>query len=99
MNQKYTAVIRKSHQEYVAICMELNVSARGMDLFEVENNLKSAIEIYLHDLEDSPDTIVNPISTEEFLEFLRDTEPDGYQEFNQGMMLRPLELHEVRAYV
>jgi len=27
MEQKYTAIIRKSKLEYVAICLELNVSA------------------------------------------------------------------------
>ncbi len=31
MRQKYTAIIRKSKLEYVAICLELNVSARGED--------------------------------------------------------------------
>gem|GEM_PF-4160988 len=33
---KYTAIIRKSQLEYVAVCLELNVSARGEDLPDVE---------------------------------------------------------------
>jgi hypothetical protein len=35
MDQKYTALIRKSKLEYVAICLELNLSARGEDLADV----------------------------------------------------------------
>ena len=36
MNQKYTAIIRKSKLEYVAVCLELNLSARGETLADVE---------------------------------------------------------------
>ena len=43
----YTAIIRKSKLEYVGICLELNISARGKDLLEVETNLKNAITDYL----------------------------------------------------
>jgi len=34
--QEYTAIIRKSKLEYVAICLELNVSASGVDLSDIE---------------------------------------------------------------
>jgi predicted RNase H-like HicB family nuclease len=44
MRKQYTAIVRKSRLEYVAICLELNVSARGEDLADVEKNLRSAIE-------------------------------------------------------
>jgi predicted RNase H-like HicB family nuclease len=50
MGKKYIAIIRKSKLEYVAICLELNVSARGDDLADVEKNLKGAIELYLEDV-------------------------------------------------
>ncbi len=30
--KRYTAIIRKSKLEYIAICLELNLSARGEDL-------------------------------------------------------------------
>ena len=36
MESKYTAIVRKSKFEYVAVCLELNVTARGDDLAEVE---------------------------------------------------------------
>ena len=98
MGKKYTAIVRKSKLEYVAICLELNVSARGDSLADVEKNLRAAIEIYLEDLKDYPHTAVAPISTEEFIEFIRDTEPEWYKEPAEGLILRPLEIHEVPSY-
>jgi len=98
MKDKYTAIVRKSRLEYVAICLELNVSARGEDLASVEKNLRDAIESYLEDLKENPETVAEPISTEEFIEFLRDTEPEWYQEPGEGLILRPLEVHEVPSY-
>ncbi len=98
MQRKYTAIIRKSRLEYVAVCLELNVSARGEDLADVERNLKSAIELYLADIKEHPETMVSPISIDEFIEFLRDTEPEWYREPEEGLVLRPLEIHEVPSY-
>ena len=98
MEQKYTAIIRKSKLEYVAICLELNVSARGDDLADVEKNLKSAIESYLVDLKEYPETARSPIPIDELIEFLKDTEPDWYKEPGEGLILRPLEVHEVPSY-
>lgn len=98
MQQKYTAIIRRSKLEYVAICLEVNVSARGDDLADVEKNLKAAIELCLEDLKEYPETVRSAISTDELIEFLRDTEPDWYGEPGEGMMLRPLEVHEVPSY-
>lgn len=98
MRKKYTAIVRKSKLEYVAICLELNVSARGEDLADVEKNLKSAIELYLDDVKNHPETVVSSISTDEFIEFLKDTQPEWYKEPAEGLILRPLELHEVPSY-
>lgn len=98
MSKQYTAIVRKSRLEYVSICLELNVSARGEDLADVEKNLRSAIELYLEDIRDDPETSASPISTEEFIEFLKDTEPEWYREPAEGLLLRPLEVHEVPSY-
>jgi predicted RNase H-like HicB family nuclease len=73
MTGQFTALVRKSKLEYVAICLELNVSSRGDDLADVEKNLRSAIELYLADVKDHPETVVSPISTPELIEFLQDT--------------------------
>ena len=98
MEKKYTAIVRKSKLEYVAVCLELNVSARGDDLADVEKNLRAAIELYQEDLKEHPKTVVAPMSTEEFIEFLKDTEPDWYKEPGAGLILRPLEVHEIPSY-
>jgi predicted RNase H-like HicB family nuclease len=98
MEKKYTAIVRKSKLEYVAICLELNVSSRGDDLVSVERNLRDAIELYIEDIKAHPETEVEPISTEEFIKFLRDTEPEWYKEPEEGLILRPLEVHEVPSY-
>ena len=98
MRRTYTAIVRKSKLEYVAVCLELNVSARGEDLADVEKNLKSAIQLYLEDVKNHSETVVSPIPTDEFIEFLRDTEPEWYKEPPEGMILRSLEVHEVPSY-
>ena len=98
MEKKYTAIVRKSRLEYVAICLELNVSARGEGLADVEKNLRAAIELYLEDLREHPETIVSHVPTEEFIEFIRDTEPESYRDPPEGLLLRPLEVHEVPSY-
>ena len=98
MEKKYTVIIRKSKLEYVAICLELNISARGEDLISVEKNLKEAIELYLTDISNHPETIVSPISVDELIELLQDTEPDWYKEPGKGLILKPLEVYEVPSY-
>jgi predicted RNase H-like HicB family nuclease len=98
MEKKYTAIVRKSKLEYVAVCLELNVSARGNDLADVEKNLRTAIETYLEDIKNHPETVISPILTEDLVEFLRDTEPEWYREPGEGLILRPLEVHEVPSY-
>ena len=98
MERKYTAIVRKSKLEYIAVCMKLNVTARGDDLAEVEKNLRTAIELYQEDIKKHPETVSSPISTEEFIEFLRDTEPEWHKDTGAGFMLRTLEVHEVPTY-
>ncbi|MFH0801879.1 MAG: hypothetical protein V2A78_05765 [bacterium] len=98
MNNNFTVLVRKSRFEYVAICLELNVSARGADLPEVEKNLQTAIALYLEDIKEHPNTVVAPIATEEVIEFLQDTEPEWHKRSRKGLLLRPFEIHEVPYY-
>lgn len=97
--QGYTAIIRKSKLEYVAVCIELNIAASGADLAGVEKNLKEAIEAYSEDINEHPETVVAPISIEELVEFLNDTEPEWHGKDRKELFLRPLEVHEVPVYV
>lgn len=98
MNKKYTAIIRKSQLEYVAICLELNVSSRGKDLIEVETNLRDAIELYLEDVNDNPEISVSPVPMEDLIEFLNDTTLHDNQPGHDNHILMPLELNEVACY-
>jgi predicted RNase H-like HicB family nuclease len=98
MNKKYTAIIRKSQMEYVAVCLELNVSSQGKDLIEVETNLRDAIELYLEDIKENPTIAINPIPMDELIEFLHDTSTNQSKPENDTHILKPLELHEVAAY-
>jgi len=90
MGRKYTVIIRKSKLEYVTICLELNVSARGEDLADVEKNIRAAIELYQEDAKEHPE--------EELIEFLRDIQPEWYRKSGKDLILRPFEVHEVPVY-
>ena len=98
MGKQYTVLVRRSKLEYVAVCLELDVVARGEDLACVEKNLKEAILLYIEDIKENPETVVSPISIEELVEFLRDTQPEWYASVGEGLILRPLEVHEVPVY-
>lgn len=98
MDNTFTAIVRKSKLEYLAICLELNVSARGDNLADVEKNLRSAIELYLEDVQQNPETVVESVSSRDLIEFIKDTEPDWYRTPRKGLVLRPLEIHEVPSY-
>ena len=98
MDNSFTAIVRKSKLEYVAICLELNVTARGDNLADVEKNLRSAIELYLEDVRQFPETIVESVSSSDLIEFIKDTEPDWYKAPKKGLILRSLEIHEVPSY-
>lgn len=95
----YTVLIRKSTLEYVAICLELNVSASGIDLADAEKKIKDAIEAYLDDIKEYPETVVEPISIKELIEFLQDTEPEWHEKLGETMFFRPFEVHEAPVYV
>ena len=90
----YTFIIRKSALEYVAVCIELNVSARGADLPEVQRNLMNAIRDYLECAHEES-IVVEHIPLDELVEFLRDTspwKPESLKDF------QALELNEVPVY-
>ena len=90
----YTFIIRKSELEYVAVCVELNVSARGADLPEVQRNLMNAIRDYLECAQEES-IVVEPMPLDELVEFLRDTSPWGPESLKD---FQALELNEVPVY-
>jgi len=66
MNSKYmikfTAVLHKEENMYVALCPELGVVSQGYTVKEAVANLKEAVELYIEEMgvpkEDSNDTII-----------------------------------------
>lgn len=80
MNEKYTIIIRKTDDSYIALCMELNICSTGDTLSEVNKNIREAIDVYLEDIMISPNTITEAISINDFIEFLKDTEPENSED-------------------
>jgi predicted RNase H-like HicB family nuclease len=47
MSLKFTAVITKEENWYVALCVELGVVSQGKTIEEAKANLKEAVELYI----------------------------------------------------
>lgn len=47
MNYRFSALIIKEDNLYVARCPELNVTSQGTDVESARGNLREAIELYL----------------------------------------------------
>jgi predicted RNase H-like HicB family nuclease len=58
MSKKFTAVITKEENWYVAHCLELGVVSQGKTIEESQANLKEAVELYLESFgeDDIPET-------------------------------------------
>lgn len=59
MSKRFTAVITKEENWYVAHCVELGVVSQGKTIEEAQMNLKEAVELYLESFgtEDLPENI------------------------------------------
>ena len=48
MNKKrFTAIVEKDGDMYVALCPELDVASQGKSIDEAKDNLKEAVELFL----------------------------------------------------
>ena len=47
INKKFTAVITKEENWYVAHCVELGVVSQGKTIEEAKANLKEAVKLYI----------------------------------------------------
>jgi len=58
MSRRFTAVISKEDDWYVAYCVELGVVSQGRTIEEAQSNLKEAVELYVESFgaEDLPET-------------------------------------------
>ena len=59
MQKKFTAVITREENWYVAHCVELGVVSQGKTIEKAQHNLKEAVELYLESFgaEDLPENI------------------------------------------
>jgi predicted RNase H-like HicB family nuclease len=59
MVKRYTAVINKEENWYVARCVELGVVSQGKTIPEAQANLKEAVELYIESFgaEDLPENL------------------------------------------
>ena len=48
--ETFTAIIRKSEKQFVALCPELDVVSQGYTIEETLANLKEAVELYLEEM-------------------------------------------------
>ena len=58
MSFKFTVVILKEEDWYVAKCIENSVASQGKTIEEAAANLKEAIELYYED--NAPETVAAP---------------------------------------
>jgi len=58
MVSKFTAIITKEENWYVAHCVDLGVVSQGKTIEEAQANLKEAVELYIESFgtEDLPDS-------------------------------------------
>ncbi len=58
MSKKFTAIITKEENWYVAHCVELGVVSQGKTIEEAQANLKEAVDLYLESFgtEDLPES-------------------------------------------
>ena len=59
MLKRYTAIITKEENWYVARCVELGVVSQGKTITEAQSNLKEAVELYVESfgVEDLPENL------------------------------------------
>ena len=47
MSRRYTAIIEREDEGYVALCPELDIASQGKSVDEARSNLTEAIELFL----------------------------------------------------
>jgi predicted RNase H-like HicB family nuclease len=62
MNYRFSAVITKEDDWYVARCPELGVTSQGQDVESARSNLREAIELYLETW-GGPEASADPLKT------------------------------------
>ena len=43
----FSAVVQKENEQYISLCLELNISSQGKTIEEAVSNLKEAVELHI----------------------------------------------------
>ncbi|MGZ8190953.1 MAG: type II toxin-antitoxin system HicB family antitoxin [Methylococcaceae bacterium] len=46
MHKQFTVIIHKEDDAYVSLCPELDIASQGINIEEVKDNLKEAVELF-----------------------------------------------------
>lgn len=65
MTQRFTAIIEREDDLYVALCPELDIASQGETVSEARANLREAIELFLETA--SPDEIQSRLHEEVYI--------------------------------
>ena len=65
MTQRFTAIIEREDDTYVALCPELDIASQGESVSQTRNNLREAIELFLESA--SPDEIKSRLHDEIYI--------------------------------
>lgn len=66
----YTAIMKKSGDQYVVLCLEFGVVGSGYTRREAQKSLEDAIQSYLEYVKDEGLSLERPVSIKELHEFL-----------------------------
>lgn len=65
MTQRFTAIIEREDDTYVALCPEFDIASQGESVAEARDNLREAIELFLETA--SPSEIGNRLHDEIYI--------------------------------
>lgn len=63
--QKFTAIIEKEDDDFVALCPELDIASQAESVEEAKSNLQEAIELFLENA--SVDEVSNRLKSDIFI--------------------------------
>ncbi len=65
IKEKFTAILEKEGDYYVALCPELDIASQGATVEEAKSNLKEAVELFLECA--APEEIQQRLHTDLFI--------------------------------
>jgi predicted RNase H-like HicB family nuclease len=63
--KKFTAIIQKEENMYVALCPELDIASQGETVQEARDNLREAVELFFEDA--NPEEVNTRMHDEQYI--------------------------------